>query len=199
MSRVEQATLSAAVRARTSVIPIGMDDWGHVRHVHSIAFDRLVAPWLDPEHAIAFQERTQSPEYVDELMEENLAAAWFDGQMVGTCGWQPADDAGAVARMTSLFVHPIFSRMGFGRTLLANVEERAASAGFSTLTLRAIAPSLPFFDALGYEISSHGVAALGIGLDMPVVFMRKAAPLAAAPVEQPAPLMLRSPVMAGRG
>lgn len=174
MSRVSQTSLADACLAQVRIAPVGIDDWSLVRYVHKIAFEKLVAPWLDAERGPVFLERVASPDYVDDLMRENLAAAWFDGQLVGTCGWQPADDSGAVARVTSLFVHPLFTRMGFGRALLRHSEECAANAGFRMLTLRATGSSLLFFAASRYEISSYGVAALvGGEADMPVIFMRK--------------------------
>ncbi len=158
---------------RLRIGPIGIDDWSDVRHVHRVSFEKLIGPWLEPEHADAFRERIGTPEYVDEQNLENLTGLWFDDQLAGTCGWLAGDDTGVVARLTALFVVPIFARMGFGRLLLRTVEERAAAAGFQSLMLRSTAMSLGFFEAAGYQVSSQGVATLIQGVDMPVVFMRK--------------------------
>lgn len=164
---------SSPLREHLRIGPVGIDDWSDVRHVHRISFEKLIGPWLEPEHADAFRERIATPEYVDEQNLENLMGLWFDGQLSGTCGWLPGDDTGTVARMTALFVLPVFTRMGFGRLLLRTVEERTAAAGFQSLMLRSTAMSLGFFEAAGYQVSSQGVATLVPGVDMPVVFMRK--------------------------
>lgn len=172
MSTVASLSFSS-LGEQVRIGPVGIDDWSDVRHVHRVSFEKLIGPWLEPEQADAFRERIGTPEYVDEQNLENLTGLWFEGQLVGTCGWLPGDDTGAVARMTALFVLPVFNRMGFGRLLLRTVEERTAAAGFQSLMLRSTAMSLGFFEAAGYQVSSQGVATLVPGVDVPVVFMRK--------------------------
>ena len=154
---------------------VGLDDWSNVRFVHLAAFDKLISDVLEGEHVLAVREHLTSPEYTEELQSDNLSAAWFDGQMIGTCGWRPADDSGGSARITSLYVLPLFLRMGVGKALVRDAEARARSAGFSIFSLRATMGALGFFAGLGYEITSYGVAAIGLGRDMPVVFMRRSA------------------------
>jgi GNAT superfamily N-acetyltransferase len=160
---------------RVVIGPVGIDDWSDVRHVHAFSLEKLAAVALDPDEFAAIREWIASPEYTEELQNENLAAAWLDRHMIGTCGWCPADDAGSSARITSLFVSPLFTRLGVGRALLLDAERRAQVAGFASFTLRTAWTALGFFEALGYEVSSYGNASISGGRELPAVFMRKCA------------------------
>lgn len=158
---------------RVTIAPVGIDDWSDVRYVHAKSFERLASASLDPEEIAIYREWLASPEYTEELQCENLAAARLDGHMIGTCGWCPADDTGSAARITSLFVSPPFTRLGVGRALVRDAEQRAIAAGFDTFTLRTTWTSLGFFEAIGYQVSSYGIASIGSGRELPAVFMRK--------------------------
>ncbi len=153
--------------------PIGIDDWAAVRYVHGVAFERLASPYLEPSEIELFKLRVASPEYVEDLMRENLSGAWVDHELAGTAGWQPASDSGATARITSIFVSPIFTRLGIGARLLVDAEARAMQAGFTSFAVRATPNAVGFFAALGYEVSSHGITHVATGHDVPVTFMRK--------------------------
>ncbi|MFM9942419.1 MAG: GNAT family N-acetyltransferase [Hyphomicrobiaceae bacterium] len=163
--------------------PIGIDDWSAVRYVHRIAFERLVSPYLDPNEIELFQARISGPEYTEDLMRENLTGAWLDTELAGTAGWQPADDHGTTARITSVFVLPVFTGLGIGAQLLADAEARAEMAGFTSFSVRATPNAVGFFGALGYDISSHGISHVLANQDVPITFMRKsnAGPAVAEP------------------
>ncbi|MEZ5849721.1 MAG: GNAT family N-acetyltransferase [Hyphomicrobiaceae bacterium] len=155
--------------------PIDADDWSRVRELHTVSFDRLGASQLGDEHVAAFKDLVSSPEYTAMLQQESLCGAWVDGFLAGTCGWVAANDAGNVARLTSLFVHPLFTRMGLGQLLVADAEQRARNAGFQTFAVRALPDVAAFFARLDYEVTSHGVMSIMGPVTAPVVFLRKSA------------------------
>ncbi len=160
---------------RIDLRPIGVDDWSRVRELHALSFDRLGATLLGDEHVTAFKELAASPEYTAMLEQEHLTGAWMDGFLAGTCGWVAADDMGNVARLTSLFVHPLFTRIGLGQHLVAEAEQRARVAGFQTFAVRALPDVASFFARLDYEVTSHGVMSIMGPVTAPVVFLRKSA------------------------
>jgi GNAT superfamily N-acetyltransferase len=166
----------AQPRLPIRLCPIGVDDWSAVRYVHAAAFERLGSPYLEPNEIELFKIRIASPEYVEDLMRENLSGAWVERELAGTAGWQPAGDSGTTARITSIFVNPIFTGLGIGARLLVDAEARAAIAGFTNFAVRSTPNAVGFFASLGYEISAHGVSHVATGRDVPVTFMRKPQP-----------------------
>jgi GNAT superfamily N-acetyltransferase len=159
--------------AHVALHPIGPDDWSSVRALHLSSFRNLVGGTLDTDITEAARVAFMMPEYTEDLMRENLWGAWLDGHLAGTCGWRPSDDSGLQARFTSLYIDPLFTRTGIGRRLILDAESRAAAAGFTSFTTRATLGSVGFFEACGYEVSSHGIYILGEQRDLPVTFMRK--------------------------
>lgn len=167
---------------------VGMDDWANVRYVHASAFRILAGGDSEPAEADAFAAYVRSQDYADRLQGENLYAGWIDGELVGTAGWTPADDSGALARITSVFVRPLFTRLGIGRRLALDAEARARAAGFERFSARATFNSVGFFEKLGYDVTSHGIHAIATEQGMPVTYMRKREPAASpAVVRGPAP------------
>lgn len=128
---------------------------------------------LDQEVVSALKAHMAGAQYTQALQRENLWAATLDGLLVGTSGWLPSDDSGNSARITSVFVNPMFVRLGVGRLLVRNAETRARTAGFSSFTARAPETAAAFFAALGYEVTSHGVSQRVAGRAVPVTFMRR--------------------------
>lgn len=160
---------------------VGLDDWSAVRQLHGQSFNRLAGVLFDEDGAAAMRRHLEAPEYTEELARHNLSIALVDGRVVGTCGWVASDDHGHAARITSLFVDPLFTRLGIGRRLVWDAEARARAAGFQTLTTRATEVTIEYFAALGYELSSQGVATPAPDLVIPVIFMRKYEQAAATP------------------
>lgn len=149
------------------------DHWSDVRSLHALAFRHLSCPALDPAQCQAFVSHIYAPDYTAALQMQDIQFGWYDGRVIGTAGWMPSDDRGTAARITSVFVSPLFARCGIGRRLVAAAEARARTAGFSTFVVRAFQPSAGFFDSLGYVRSSQGVQVVGTENGIPVVFMRK--------------------------
>lgn len=157
----------------TIIRAAGLDDWSAIRQLHALSFNRLSGILFDETAAAAVKLHLETPEYTEELGRQHLAVALVEGYVVGTCGWVASDDHGHAARITSLFVDPLFTRLGIGRRLVWDAEARARAAGFQTLTARATEVTAEYFAALGYEISSQGVATPVPDLAIPVIFMRK--------------------------
>lgn len=162
-----------ALPDRMLIRPVGVDDWANIRYVHSAAFRLLSASFCTPNEIDAFTAFVRSETYADRLMWENVHTAWLDDELVGTAGWTPADDSGSQARITSVFVRPLFTRAGIGRRLVRDAEARARAAGFERFSARATLNSVGFFEKLGYDVTSYGVHT-GMGeQSMPVTYMRK--------------------------
>ncbi len=157
------------------------DCWSDVRDLHATSLRRVSGPALDIEQIEAFLTQIYSPDYTSALQSQSLHTAWFERQLVATAGWIPADDAGLSARITAVFVSPLYLRMGVGRHIVTAVEAEAAAAGFQAFSARVLPPALPFFEALGYTRSSLGVFSVGTENGVPVVFMRKDRQIAAVP------------------
>jgi GNAT superfamily N-acetyltransferase len=156
--------------------PLDLDDLSSVRYVHSTAFRRLAALHYTSEEIEAFVEQIYSPAYVEQLLSTDAVAVWVGNELAGTASWSPANDTGHTARISDVFVQPLFSGLGFGTMLVRAMEERARRAGFSETSVRATRNAKPFFASLGYTVTSHGVRSTQAGIGLQVVFMRRADP-----------------------
>ena len=108
------------------------------------------------------------------MLAVELHVGVIDGQIVASAGWQPGDDRGTTARISAVYVHPMFVNCGIGRRLVEEVEVHAARAGYSRGSVRSTIYAVPFFLKLGYDIASHGVANQVVAdRAIPVAFMRK--------------------------
>jgi putative acetyltransferase len=155
---------------------IGMDDHSDVRHLHAKSMTSQSAEALSDAEIAAFVAFVRSVAYSDMLMAEDVHGAFIDRQLIGTAAWHVNGDDGQVARISSVFVHPMFARRGLGRRLLGEVEARACQSGFAQLGTSATANAVPFFERLGYQVASRGVKMLGPGCSLPVAFLRKSMP-----------------------
>lgn len=155
--------------------PIGVDDLSAVRHVHCLATRALGATQHSEAEIDACISMIRSPRYAEQVMASESIGAFFEDSLAGTAGWFPADDTGKAARITHLYVSPLFTRAGLGRFLLRAIEERAGRAGFEEFIVRVPTTSAAFFMHHGYERSSNGVQQTPAGTSLPVVFMRRRA------------------------
>lgn len=183
---VDQSSLQPFARPadQLTIRRVGVDDWAGVRYVHATAFRVLAAGECEAGEIDAFAGYVRSQDYANRLAAENLHAGWLDGELVGTSGWIPADDSGALARITSVFVRPLLTRIGIGSRLAMDAEARARAAGFERFSTRAMLNSVGFFERLGYEVTSYGVHAISPAYGMPVTYMRKRANDAATEVNK---------------
>ncbi len=173
---------------------VGMDEHTHVRHLHTKSMENQSADSLTDTEFQAFATFVRSSDYSDILKEENLYGAFTEGQLIGTASWQVNGDDGQMARISSVFVDPMFLRLGIGGRLLTEVEARAFQSGFNQLSISTTLNAVPFFEKAGYQVASRGVKALGTNCLLPVAFLRKSVPrLARAPAQAKAPPPVAEP------
>jgi putative acetyltransferase len=153
--------------------PVTVDDMSSVRYVHSTAFRILAAEYHSEEEIKSFTDLIYSRDYVDGILSNSIYVALVDEEIVGTAGWTPADDNGSTARIRKVYVRPLFTNCGIGKMLVKNAESRAKTAGFTDFSVRANINAIPFYEHLGYEITSYGVMPTPSDIDLPVAFMRK--------------------------
>jgi predicted N-acetyltransferase YhbS len=152
---------------------IGIDDFAEVRYLHASALSAKTTDALSEAEVVAFGELAASPAYADLLIAEEIYGGWIDGNLAGTASWQANGDDGAMARIGSVFVRPLYGRIGIGSRLVGEVEMRAHQSGFDQFAVSSTTNAVPFFERLGYQIASRGVRALSPRCTLPVAFMRK--------------------------
>ena len=160
-------------RSVMTIRRIGMDDHSNVRYLHIKSMTAQSVDALSEVEIAAFVACVNSPGYSDCLMAEDVFGAFVDGQLVGTASWHVNGDDGRTARISSVFVDPMFNRLGIGGHLLAEVEARASQSGFDHFGISATINAVPFFEKLGYREASRGVKTLGPDCALPVAFLRK--------------------------
>ncbi len=161
------------VGALSELRPIEIDDLSSVRYVHTTAFRMLASQTYNPDEIEALVEQIRSPAYADQILGTEAVGAWFGDELVGTAGWSHANDTGHIARISDVFVQPLFCGLGIGSLLVKDAEERAARAGFTEVSVRVTQNAIPFFKRLDYLVSSYGVRGTLAGIDLQVAFMRK--------------------------
>ena len=159
-----------------SIRRIGVDDHSNVRHLHARSMRSQSGDALSDTEIAAFLAYVGSPAYSDCLLADEVFGGFVGGQLVGTAAWQVNGDDGKTARIASVFVHPLFARLGIGGRLLAEVEARACRAGFGRLGTSTTINAVAFFERYGYQEASRGVIALGPDCWLPVAFLRKRVP-----------------------
>jgi putative acetyltransferase len=152
---------------------IGLDDHAHVRHLHARAMQAQAGDALSDAELAHFVAFVGSAAYSDLLRAEEAHGAFVGGQLIGTASWLVSGDDGETARIASVFVHPMFTRLGIGGRLLGEVEARACQSGFERLAASATINAVPFFERHGYREASRGVKAFGPDCWLPVAFLRK--------------------------
>jgi GNAT superfamily N-acetyltransferase len=152
---------------------IGLDDHADVRYLHVQSMRAQCGDALSDAELAAFLAFVDSPDYSDVLRAEEVHGAYFEDRLVGTASWLANSDDGRTARIASVFVHPMFTRLGVGRHLLAEVERRARQSGFDQLGASVTINAVPFFEHQGYAEASRGVKAFGPACWLPVAFLRK--------------------------
>lgn len=165
---------------------IGIDDHSNVRYLHIKSMTAQSVDALSEAEIAAFGAFVNSPAYSDALIAEDVYGAFIDGQLIGTASWHVNGDDGRTARISSVFVDPMFARLGIGGRLLAEVEARAAQSGFSQFGISTTINAVPFFEKLGYREASRGVKTLGPETSLPVAFLRKVVSRELRPVRAPA-------------
>lgn len=161
--------------------PLSIDDFSIMRYIHASAFQSMANAYYPDDEVNAFASYVNTPAYADMVRGENVLAGFLGPEMVATAGWVPADDNGVSARIRSVYVRPLFTGIGIGRKMALEAELWARRSGFRSFGARVTLNAVGFFEALGYEVTSHGVHMLPGERGLPVCFMRKSdvnAPLA---------------------
>lgn len=160
-------------RGGISIKSVDVDHMSLVRYVHATALRMQSADEITENEIERFCDGVYEPPYTVQLMAQDLIGAWIGGELAGTAGWILSEDASA-ARIASVFVRPPFTRIGIGKRLMEEIESRARLAGLSTFSLRAIGNSAPFFEKLGYTVTSLELAHIATLGGIPVTSMHKA-------------------------
>ena len=172
---------------------VALDEHTHVRHLHTKSMENQSTDSLTDAEIQAFTAFVRSPAYSDILKEENLYGAFTEGQLIGTASWQVNGDDGQMARISSVFVDPMFFHLGIGGRLLTEVEARAFQSGFNQLSISTTLNAVPFFEKAGYQVASRGVKALGSDCLLPVAFLRKSIPRLTRPAQAKTPAPAAAP------
>jgi GNAT superfamily N-acetyltransferase len=171
---VRGTPLERILDTRLQIVPLGVDAYAAVRHLHATSMRAQTIGVLSDAELAAFLHLVNSPDYVPVLEKEETYAAWLHDELVGTVSWQVHATNGPVARVGCIFVrHPGF---GIGRRLIAEVEARAHQSGFARVAAGVTANAVPFLERLGYVVASRGIKTLGPSCALPVTFLRKMLP-----------------------
>jgi GNAT superfamily N-acetyltransferase len=173
----ELAKANSVIAASAIVRPVTFDNLSDVRYLHAQSIKNLASGEFSDEEVAATKALVYSPKYLDALgaaiSRKQFFGAWIGEALVGTAGWSVLDETTTVARIRSIFVSPLYSRMGLAQKLLAHVEGEAAEAGLRTFSVRSMANANGFFLRQGYKVTSHGVRLLFPDRSVPVTFLRK--------------------------
>jgi putative acetyltransferase len=147
-----------------------------IRRLHALSFAALASHEHSLAQVGAHTELTETPEYETDVLRSHLMLALAPaGEIVATAGWIAVPEETGTARIRKVFVHPNWARRGLATQLVRDAELRARAAGYPRLVVRANRNAVPLYRRLGYEPLSEGVMAAPGGIDLPVVFMAKAA------------------------
>jgi N-acetylglutamate synthase-like GNAT family acetyltransferase len=151
-----------------------IDDYSTIRHVQSSAIRSLGDNLLDSDEVTAATSVIYSADYIADLAARNVHVAVLNGAIVGTCAWEPSDDRGSAARLSSLYVAPLSQRSGIGSGLVEIVSQDAAISGFSRMMATVPVSVVPMFAALGFTVASFGTSRDVIpDAALQVAFLRK--------------------------
>ncbi len=173
---------ASAIAQSLNVRLLTLDEFATMLYIHAGAFKAMASAYYPDEEVAAFASYVYSNAYADLVRGENMLAGYIGEEMVATAGWAPADDNGVSARIRSVYVRPLFTGTGIGRRLALEAEAWARRSGFKSFGARVPLNAVGFFEALGYEVTSHGVHMLPDDRGLPVSFMRKTDQAADHPV-----------------
>lgn len=169
---------SSDVTARPGlyVRPAGLDDYSTIRHIQSAAVRTLGERLIEAGDVASALSTIYSADYLAELMARSTFLALINDDVVGTCGWNASDDRGHAARITGLFVLPLFQSQGIGSHLLEHVEHDAGRNGYTRFNAIAPVSMRGLFTRLHYTTTSFGTSRDVVpGVAMQVAFLRKPA------------------------
>jgi putative acetyltransferase len=147
-------------------------DLPEIQRLHALSFAALASNEHSPAQVAAHTELTETPEYETDVLRSHLMLALAPAsEIVATAGWIAVPEEPGTARIRKVFVHPNWARRG----LATRPEQRAHAAGYPRIVVRANRNAVPLYRKLGYVPLRDGVMTAPGGIDLPVVFMEKAA------------------------
>ena len=97
----------------------------------------------------------------------------FGGDQYATRNAGYLDPRTETAKIRAFFVHPRHARKGIARAILEACETEAKAAGFKSLELMSTLPGIKLYRACGYEGEQRVELAVGEGITIGLVPMRK--------------------------
>ncbi len=159
-----------------SIRPAGLDDYSTIRHIQSSAVRTLGEQLIELDDVTSALNTIYSSDYLIELMARSTFLATINDDIVGTCGWSAGDDRGHAARISGLFVLPLFQAQGIGSRLLEHVEMDAGRNGYTRFNAIAPVSIKGLFTRLHYTTTSFGTSRDVVpGVALQVAFLRKPA------------------------
>ena len=153
--------------------PLDLCRLPEIRAMQIGAFRVASARCYEEPEVRAFESYIANGGTADRLKAHDTELALVGGQLVGTAGWTQSGDDGALARLTDLFVDPLFMHLGIGSALAARAERRAQFAGYLKVAVRAPLLLTAFFERRGYELASYGSFSPKPGVELPITFLKK--------------------------
>ncbi len=171
------AKAASAVATNAVIRRVTIDNLSDVRYLHAQCIRHLASGEFSDDEVAAAKAHVYSPKYSQALGaaigRQQFFGAWIGEALVGTAGWSALDETTTVARIRSIFVSPLYSRMGLAQKLIGQVEAEAVDHGLRTFSVRSMANANGFFVRQGYKVTSHGVRSLFQDRTVPVTFLRK--------------------------
>ncbi|MFM9845372.1 MAG: GNAT family N-acetyltransferase [Dongiaceae bacterium] len=164
----------AGVRLR----PFTAEDTAAAIELRNLAFAELAGGAYTAEQLAALRSNRDAAAYGAELALNHIMLA-FNGALglVAMGGWIAMPDDATIGRIRKLAVHPAAARHGLGRLMVEDAERRAEETGCKHFIVRASLNAVPFYERLGYRVTSHGVVPTAAGIDVPMAMMEKVSDL----------------------
>lgn len=151
-----------------------VEDAAAAIELRNLAFEKLSGDAYTPEQLAALQSNRDAGAYGAELALNYIMLA-FDNVLglVAMGGWISTPDDATIGRIRKLAVHPGAARRGLGRFMVEDAEQRASDDGCRSFVVRSSLNAVPFYERLGYRVTSHGVVPTAAGIDIPMAMMEK--------------------------
>lgn len=156
---------------------LGVNDLAPLRRLHITSFRTAAGSFFTDAELDAFESLVLSQDYTADryraTLQHELIGALHEDILVATGEWARASGPQVIAQIRGVFVNPFFTGCGIGSRIVRELEARIGNAGFKEVGLRSTVNATPFFEGLGYRITSHGQQILTPSEGLAVTFMRK--------------------------
>lgn len=156
---------------------LGVNDLAPLRRLHVSSFRKAAGSFFTDAELDAYESLVLSEDYTADryraTRQHELIGAHHEDILIATGEWARASGPQVIAQIRGVFVSPFFTGCGIGSRIVGELEARIGVAGFKEVGLRSTVNATPFFESLGYRITSHGQQILTPTEGLPVTFMRK--------------------------